>query len=101
MTSNKHGRKLIVGHALGEKGDIELALVDWRKTKPTLKRLRQRAEGIIIHHNHDGVYLGHGWLYKVAIKGKVLVFHSEEGAKGNVYMESFIGRFKTENHLLF
>jgi putative transposase len=37
----------------------------------------------------------------VAVKDKVRVSYSEDGAKGNVYLESFIGRFKSENRLLF
>jgi len=37
----------------------------------------------------------------VAVKDKVRVSYSEDGAKGNVYLKSFIGRFKSENRLLF
>ena len=40
------------------------------------------------------------WLYQVDVKDKVRLSYSEEGAKGNVYMESFISRFKEENRLL-
>ena len=35
------------------------------------------------------------------MKDKVRVSYSEDGAKGNVYLESFIGRFKSENRFLF
>jgi transposase InsO family protein len=56
---------------------------------------------IILHHDQDGVFIGHGWLYQIAVKYKVQVSYSENGAKENVHMESFIGRFKTENRLLF
>ena len=37
----------------------------------------------------------------MAVKDKVCVSYSDNGAKGNVYSESFIGRFKSENRLLF
>ncbi len=37
----------------------------------------------------------------MVVKDKVRISYSEDGAKGNVYTESFIGRFKSENLLLF
>lgn len=37
----------------------------------------------------------------MAVKDKVRVSYSDNGAKGNVYSGSFIGRFKSENRLLF
>ena len=58
-------------------------------------------EAQIVHHDQDGVYLGHGWLYELAVLDKVRVSYSENGAKGNVTMESFNSRFKAENRLLF
>jgi len=47
------------------------------------------------------VYLGHGWLYELAIRDKVRVSYSDNGAKGNGHMESFNGRVKSENRFLF
>jgi putative transposase len=96
-----HCSKVIVGHALGESPDTELALEAWRKAKFMLERLGQKIEGIIMHHDQDGVYTGYRWLYQMAVKDKVRISYSEDGAKGNVYSESFIGRFKSENRLLF
>jgi hypothetical protein len=58
-------------------------------------------EGLIVHHDQDGVYLGHGWLYELAVRDHVRLSYSKNGAKGNVYMESFNSRFKEENRLLF
>jgi len=96
-----HSSKVILGHALGDNANTELAMEAWGKAKFMLKRLCQKIEGIIIHHDQDGVYIGHRWLYQVAVKDKVRVSYSEDGARGNVYSESFIGRFKSENRLLF
>lgn len=96
-----HSSKAIVGHALGENANTELAMEAWGKAKYMLKRLGLKTEGIIVHHDQDGVYIGHRWLYQMAVKDKVRVSYSENGAKGNVYSESFIGRFKSENRLLF
>jgi len=56
---------------------------------------------LIVHQDQDGVYLGHGWPYELAVRDKVRVSYSETGAKGNVHMEGFNSRFKTENRLLF
>jgi transposase InsO family protein len=96
-----HSSKLVVGYALGEADNTELPLAVWRRAKKTLKRYRVKTEGIIVHHDQDGVYLGHGWLYELAVGDKVRVSYSETGAKGNVHMESFNGRLKSENRLLF
>jgi putative transposase len=96
-----HSSKLIVKHALNESANTELAMEAWEKAKSMLKKLSQKIEDIIIHHDQDGVYIEHRWLRQVAAKDKVRVSYSEDGAKGNVYSESFIGRFKSENRLLF
>lgn len=96
-----HTSKLAVGHALGESADTELALKAWNRAREMLKRLGQKTEDLIIHHDQDGVFIGHGWLYQVAVRDKVCVSYSEHGAKDNVHMEAFIGRFKVENRLLF
>jgi putative transposase len=96
-----HSNKVILGHALGENANTELALEAWRKAKFTLKRLGQKINDTIIHHDQDGVYIGYRWLHQVAVKDKVRISYSEDGAKGNVYSESFLGRFKSENRLLF
>jgi putative transposase len=95
-----HLSKLAVGHAVGESGDTELALEAWSRAKQTLNRLGQRLENMIIHHDQDGVYTGHRWLYEIVVKSKARISYSEDGAKKNVHIESFIGRFKEENRLL-
>jgi len=96
-----HRSKLAAGHALGESANTDLALQVWRRAKATLKRLGRRIEDIIIHHDQDGVYTGHRWLNEVVVNSKARISYSEDGAKGNVHMESFIGRLKEENRLLF
>ena len=96
-----HSSKLVAGHALGESADTELALQAWRRATATLKRLSRRIEDIIIHHDQDGVYTGHRWLNEVVVDSKARISYSEDGAKGNVHMESFNGRFKVENGLIF
>jgi putative transposase len=96
-----HASKLVVGHALGDADNTELALEAWRNARKTLQRYGRKTEGLIVHQDQDGVYFGHGWLYELVVRDKVRVSYSENGAKGNVHMESFNGRFKSENSLLF
>lgn len=96
-----HASKIILGHEVSETADTELALAAWERAKATLKRFGYRLPNIIIHHDQDGVYRGHGWLYQVMIKDNLRVSFSENGAKENVHIESFNGRFKEENRLLF
>jgi transposase InsO family protein len=78
-----------------------LALEAWGRAKFMLRRFGQKVEGIIIHHDQDWVYIGYRWLYQVAVKDRVRISYAEDGAKYNVYSESFIGRFKSENRFLF
>ena len=96
-----HKSKLVVGHALGEHADTELALNAWTACMEILLNLGITAKGLIIHHDQDGVYLGYRWIHRIIVKDKALVSFSENGARGNVHMESFNGRFKEENRLLF
>jgi transposase InsO family protein len=54
-------------------------------------------EGVVIHHDQDSVYTSYAWLEEVLIERKAQVSFSEHGAKDNPWIESFWGRFKTEN----
>jgi putative transposase len=96
-----HSSKLAAGHALGKSANTDLAVKAWKKMKATLKKLGRKTEDIIIHHDQDGVYTGYRWLHEVMLNSKARLSYSEDGAKENVYMESFNGRFKVENRLIF
>jgi len=52
----------------------------WEKT---LKRYGVQTEGLIVHQDQDGVYLGHGWLYELAVREHVRR-HSALGNKSSV-----------------
>jgi len=88
-----HSSKLVAGHALGKSANTDLAIQAWKKMKTTLKKFGRRTEDIIIHHDQDGVYTGYRWLHEVMLNSKARLSYSEDGAKENVYMESFNGRF--------
>ena len=96
-----HASKLVVGHALGEQADTALALLAWEQCRATFQALGIPMRGIIVHHDQDGVYLGYWWLKPLLTKDGIRVSYSLTGAKGNVHMESFNGRFKEENQLRF
>jgi putative transposase len=92
-----HKSKLVMGHALGESANTDLALDAWFMVRSSFRQLDLKIEGTIIHTDQDGVFTGHRWLRETVLKDRVRASFSEDGAKGNVYMESFFGRFKEEN----
>ena len=92
-----HKSKLVMGHALGESPNTDLALDAWSMVRSSFRQLNLKIEGIIVHSDQDGVFTGHRWLRETVLRDRVQASFSEDGAKGNVYMESFFGRFKEEN----
>lgn len=96
-----HMSKLVAGHALDVHNNTELALKAWGVFTATLEAFGKSSKGIIVHHDRDGVYLGYGWLYRLVLQDGVRISYALNGAKENVHMESFNGRFKEENRLLF
>ena len=92
-----HKSKLIMGHAIGESSNTDLALEAWSMVRSSFRQLDQKIEGVIVHSDQDGVFTGHRWLRETVLRARVRASFSEDGAKGNVYMESFFGRFKEEN----
>jgi putative transposase len=70
-------------------------------THASFQKLNRKIAGGIVHHDQDGVFTGHRWLQQLVVKDKIRISYSEDGAKGNVYMESFNGRFKEENRSIF
>jgi len=96
-----HATKWVVGWAVGHRPNTELALESLSMARATLTDVGLTLQGRIIHHDQDSVYTGYRWLYTVLIKDRARISYSENGAKGNTVMESFNGRFKTENRSLF
>lgn len=91
------GSRLVGGH----RPNTELALEALSMARVQLEDVGLTLKGRIIHHDQDSVYTGYRWLYAVLIKHRARISYSENGAKGNTTMESFFGRFKTENVSLF
>ena len=91
-----HATKVVLGWALDD-----LALTAWRKAKITLGSLGYPLGGLIVHHDRDPVFTSYAWLDRLLCKDGVRVSYALNGARDNPEMESFFGRFKTENRSLF
>jgi putative transposase len=96
-----HVCKLAYGWAVGPRADTTLALAAWEMAKSTFQELAIPYTGLIMHHDQDPVYTGYGWARQLVLKDQVRLSYTLDGAKDNPAMESFNGRFKTENHSLF
>jgi hypothetical protein len=56
--------------------------------------------GITVRHDRDAVFTSYAWLRALLLDAGVQVSYSENGAKGNPWIESFWAPFKHENHSL-
>ena len=96
-----HHTKIVLGWALGERTNTELALAAWKDAKEFLKLRNISPDGMIVHHDRDSVFTSYRWLDRLLRKDKVRVSYALNGPGDNPEMESFFGRFKTENRSLF
>ena len=85
------------GWAVGPSRRRTLALEALDRLKERLQGFGRSLEAVIIHHDQDGVYTSHAWLHRVLIEERGRLSYAENGAKDNPWIESFWGRFKTEN----
>lgn len=95
-----HACKLAFGWAVGQSANTNLALEAWEQAKATFQLLSVPYQGVIVHHDQDSVYTGYRWSGQVLVKDEARLSYALNGAKDNPEMESFNGRFKTENHSL-
>ena len=56
---------------------------------------------MVMHHDQDSVYTSYRWARRLLVEDKVQLSYALNGAKDNPEIESFNGRFKTENRSLF
>ncbi len=95
-----HHTKLALGWAVGHQAITELALLAWRRTKATLRRLGRSPAGLVVHHDQDPVFTSYGWTGQLLLRDEARISYALGGAKDNPEMESFNSRFKTENRSL-
>ena len=89
-----HKSKVVLGHALAESPNTDLALDAWSMVRSSFKQLDLKIEEVIVHSDQDGVFTGHRWLRETVLRARDRASFSQDGAKGNVYMESFFDRSK-------
>jgi len=96
-----HVCKMVFGWTVGERANTQLALKAWSRAKQTFKEYGIPCKGLIMHHDQDSVYTSYRWVRRLLAKDKVQLSYALNGAKDNPEIESFNGRFKTENRSLF
>jgi len=92
-----HASKLVLGWAVGERAITELALEAWRQARQALGTQGVDLREVIVHQDQDPVFTGYGWTSQLLLRDHTRVSYALNGARDNPQMESFIGRFKTEN----
>jgi len=96
-----HRCKVAYGWAVGERADTSLALAAWNMAKRTFSEYDIPCHRMIMHHDQDSVYTGFAWTHQVLLVDGLRLSYALNGYKDNPEMESFNGRFKTENGSLF
>jgi len=88
--------KYACGWALGSNADRELALRCWERVRDRMSALGLSLNGTVVHHDQDSVYTSYRWLRTILLEDGMHVSYSENGAKGNPWIESLWGRLKVE-----
>ena len=96
-----HATKLVLGWAVGQHADTDLALQAWDRARQSLLGHGVGLQGLIVHHDQDPVFTGYAWTARLLLKDYVRVSYALRGARDNTEMESFNSRFKSENRSLF
>jgi len=87
----------VPGWAVGPSPNRELALTAWQRVQESFTAADRPLSGVVVHQDQDAVFTSYAWLQALLIDAGVDVSYSENGAKGNPWVESFWGRFKEEN----
>jgi transposase InsO family protein len=95
-----HRSKVALGWSLGAQGNSELALEAWGHAGETLASLGSTPCGCIVHHDQDSVFTGYAWTGRLLLEDGCRISYALNGPGDNPEMESFFGRFKTENRSL-
>ena len=88
--------KYVSGWALGSSADRELALRCWERVREQMSALGLSLAGRAVHHDQDSVYTSYRWLRAILLEDGMRVSYSENGAKGNPWIESLWSRLKVE-----
>lgn len=89
------------GWATGPSANRELALEAWNRTRAAFSRFGCDVATTFVHSDQDPVFTSYDWLRALLLDSGARLSYSENGARGNPWIESFWARFKQENHSLF
>ena len=95
-----HASKLVLGWSVGDRAIVALALEGWQRVVGLLAKNGLSPKNVIVHHDRDPVFTSYGWTGQLLLKDQAQVSYALGGAQDNPEMESFFGRFKTENRSL-
>ena len=85
------------GWAVGDARNRCVALQALDDLRKNICSLDQQLWGVVIHHDKDSVYTSYRWLEELLLKNRARVSYAQRGARDNPWIESFWGRFETEN----
>jgi len=91
--------KYVPGWAVGPSANRKLAMRCWEQVRERMTSLGEELDEKIIHHDLDSVYTSYRWLRATLLDDGLRVSYSENGAKGNPWIESLWGRTKASGRL--
>lgn len=100
MTLSDLESRWAAGWSVGSQKNRSLALRCWEQAKQRIVQLGGEVPGILVHHDQDPVYTSYAWIQQLMIEDGVKISFSENGARGNTWIESLWGRMKVETESL-
>ena len=85
------------GWAVGDARSRSVALEALDNLRSAMSMLNRKLSAAVIHHDKDSVYTSYRWLEELLLKDGARVSYAQRGARDNPCIESFWGRFETEN----
>jgi putative transposase len=92
--------RIVPGWAAGRSANRWLALESWQRVRCFFEQAERDLAGLVIHTDQDSVFKSYDWLRTVMTEDWCVVSFSEDGARGNVWIESVWSKFCLENHSL-
>lgn len=96
MAAARLESEYVPGRAVGPSANRDLAMRCWEQVRERMSNLGEELDEKIIHHDLDSVYTSYRWFRSMLLEDGLRVSYSENGAKGNPWVESLWGRTKDE-----
>jgi putative transposase len=100
-----HKTKKVLGHAMSHHADTDLAMRAYNMARITLKnelkKLKAILAEIIFHQDQGSVYTSYAYVEQLLKDSFTISYSRVATPTDNPEMESFWGRFKTENKQIF